>query len=629
MGFQQGLSGLNAAAKNLDAIGNNVANAGTVGFKSSQAQFADVYAASLSGGGAGQIGLGTKTANVAQQFTQGNISATNNPLDVAINGGGFFRLDTNGSISYSRNGQFQRNKDGFIVSSTGAKVTGYGVDPSSGAIVATNPAPVSLPTSDLSPQETGGSASAAGAKMAVNLDSREALPVTATFNPLDPTSYNRSSPITVYDTLGNPHVLSMYFTKTATAGTWNLNANVDGTGLNVPAAAAVVNANTLAVGTGGSAGISAAVTAIQAAGTGWTVGMAAYDNATTAATAAAAATAALPAVTTAQINAAVTAAQASSAAALAMARSAVSSAMTQVTTAAASVIADTTPASGAQAALANAASLSATAASAALAAMSTPPTAAEIATAAAAAAAASTAATAMDTTGLLAATTTAVNFAKAQASAASLAITAAQAAQAAATLTTVPGATLSTTQLVFNTSGQLLTTMPLSISLDLAGVSTALGTANSAATPLAFNLDFTGTSQYGSVFGVNALSQDGFSSGRLNGFNIGSDGVVQGRYSNGQSRSLGQIVLANFTNPNGLKPLGNNQWAETPDSNQPLIGTPGSGSLGVMQSASVEESNVDLTAELVNMITAQRLYQANAQTIKTQDSIMQTIVNLR
>lgn len=549
MGFQQGLSGLNAAAKNLDAIGNNVANAGTVGFKSSQVQFADVYAASLSGGGAGQIGLGTKTASVSQQFTQGNISATNNPLDVAINGGGFFRLDTNGSISYSRNGQFQLNKDGFIVSSTGAKVTGYGVNASSGAIVATNPAPVSLPTSDLPPQATGGSASAAGAKMAVNLDSREALPVTATFNPLDPTSYNRSTPITVYDSLGNPHVLSMYFTKAATAGTWNLNANVDGTALNVPANYAAVSTNTAALGTGGAVGVNTRAGAVQAA---WAAGSAPYVAATNVLNAAAAASTAVtnlgPAPSTAAlINAAVAAAKTSAAAMAAMNAAVIAS----------------PPAAGAQT------------------------------TEAAATLAANTAA------------------------------------QSAVSGVTTPGATLSATQLLFNTSGQLLTTMPLSISLDLAGVSTALGTTNSAATPLAFNLDFTGTSQYGSVFGVNALSQDGFSSGRLNGFNVGSDGVVQGRYSNGQSRSLGQIVLANFTNPNGLKPLGNNQWAETPDSNQPLIGTPGSGSLGVMQSASVEESNVDLTAELVNMITAQRLYQANAQTIKTQDSIMQTIVNLR
>ncbi|MEN6628445.1 MAG: flagellar hook-basal body complex protein, partial [Sulfuricella sp.] len=123
MSFQQGLSGLNAAAKNLDAIGNNVANAATVGFKTSQAQFADVYAASLSGSGASQIGLGTKVAAVAQQFTQGNITASNNPLDVAINGGGFFRLDNNGAISYTRNGQFQLDKSGNIVTSSGAKIT--------------------------------------------------------------------------------------------------------------------------------------------------------------------------------------------------------------------------------------------------------------------------------------------------------------------------------------------------------------------------------------------------------------------------------------------------------------------------------------------------------------------------
>jgi flagellar hook protein FlgE len=92
---------------------------------------------------------------------------------------------------------------------------------------------------------------------------------------------------------------------------------------------------------------------------------------------------------------------------------------------------------------------------------------------------------------------------------------------------------------------------------------------------------------------------------------------------------LGQVVLANFANPNGLQPLGNNMWAETATSGNPLVGTPGSGSLGVLQSSAVEDSNVDLTAELVNMITAQRVYQANAQTIKTMDAAMQTLVNLR
>jgi flagellar hook protein FlgE len=104
---------------------------------------------------------------------------------------------------------------------------------------------------------------------------------------------------------------------------------------------------------------------------------------------------------------------------------------------------------------------------------------------------------------------------------------------------------------------------------------------------------------------------------------------VLGRYTNGQTRAQGQIVLANFTSPNGLQPLGGNSWGETPGSGAPLVGAPATGSLGVLQSGATEDSNVDLTAELVNLITAQRVYQANAQTIKSQDSVLQTLVNLR
>ena len=150
-----------------------------------------------------------------------------------------------------------------------------------------------------------------------------------------------------------------------------------------------------------------------------------------------------------------------------------------------------------------------------------------------------------------------------------------------------------------------------------------------ATTTLSFNLNLGGSTQYGNIFGINSIAQDGYTSGRLAGLSVASDGTIQGRYSNGQTRDLAQVVVGNFTNPNGLTSLGNNQWSETANSGQPLIGEPGSGSLGVIQSAAVEESNVDLTAELVNMITFQRAYQANAQTIKTQDSILQTLVNLR
>ncbi len=146
---------------------------------------------------------------------------------------------------------------------------------------------------------------------------------------------------------------------------------------------------------------------------------------------------------------------------------------------------------------------------------------------------------------------------------------------------------------------------------------------------LAINMDFSGMTQFGSGFGVNTLEQDGFASGQLSGFSIGADGIVLGRYSNGQSQKLGQVALANFTNPQGLQPLGNARWSETPSSGTPLVGAPGTASLGALQSAALEDSNIDLTAELVNMITAQRVYQANAQSIKTQDAVLQTLVSMR
>jgi flagellar hook protein FlgE len=147
--------------------------------------------------------------------------------------------------------------------------------------------------------------------------------------------------------------------------------------------------------------------------------------------------------------------------------------------------------------------------------------------------------------------------------------------------------------------------------------------------PLAFNLDFTGTTQFGSDFGVNALAQDGYTSGRLTGFAVGADGAIRGSYSNGEFLTLGQVALANFANPQGLEMRGNNTWTESAASGAALVGVPNTGGLGVLQSGAVEDSNVELTSELVNMITAQRIYQANAQTIKTQDQLLQTIVNLK
>lgn len=559
MSFQQGLSGLNTSAKNLDVIGNNIANSSTVGFKTSQAQFADVYAASLSGAGATQIGLGTKVATVVQQFTQGNISATNNPLDIAVNGGGFFRMDYNGSVTYTRNGQFQMDKDRYIVNASGAKLTGYGVDPTTGQIVRTNPVPILISSADLNPQATGASVNGTGVEVGLNLDSRAMQPASSAFSFSDPTSYNSSTSLTIYDTLGNPNVLSWYFVKTATPGVWDIHANVNNAPATV-ASYATVLAQVQAVDTGGAANVDVVRTAAvnSATWTGAVVPAAVTTAATTLASAIATADAAEAALVAAGASASRTQIDAA-----ATATASVASAMASLNTAI----------------QANSASVDGAGANPTL------------------------------------ATTLSPNATTASA--------------AASTAANVPAVTLAQTTLSFNTSGQLTTAMPFAVTVDLAGIAAAQGATNSAASPLVFNTNFTGSTQYGATFGVNTLTQDGYSSGRLSGFSAGSDGIILGRYSNGQSRNLGQVVLANFPNAQGLKPLGNNQWAESSESNQPLVGTPGSGALGLLQAAAVEESNVDLTAELVNMITAQRVYQANAQTIKTQDSVMQTLVNLR
>jgi flagellar hook protein FlgE len=177
----------------------------------------------------------------------------------------------------------------------------------------------------------------------------------------------------------------------------------------------------------------------------------------------------------------------------------------------------------------------------------------------------------------------------------------------------------------------LTSATPISLSVDLTAIGLAQNpiVSNSATTPLNFTLDLEDATAFANPFSVSRLVQDGYSSGRLANFAIGDDGIITGHYSNGQTKALGQIVLANFDNVNGLTSDGANQWSETFASGAAIINTPGTGSVGNLQSAALEDSNVDLTSMLVEMITNQRIYQANAQTIKTQDQILQTMVNLR
>ena len=505
MSFQQGLSGLNGAAKQLDVIGNNIANASTVGFKGSQAQFADVYANSLNGAGGNQAGIGVKVSQIAQQFTQGNIEASNNPLDIAINGAGFFRTEVSGATQYSRNGQFSLDKNGFMVNAQGAKLTGFAAAPG-GAILAGSPSPIQISTADLKPVATS------RVDTEINLDSGSAIPVTAPFNANDPTSYNKQTPIDVYDSLGNPHVMSTFYVKTG-GGEWDIYTAVDGVEITNQAVAAAAQDDPAA--------------------------MTARDNFQTAASTP-------PGDTSSQ--------------AIAYAQ------------AAANAVKNDAAAAGA-----------------------TPATLAAIQAAA-------------DSAG----TTVGINPDGIDA--------------LIAAAVEVPA--VRTGFLRFDTSGALSSaamspqTLPLTINLP---IFPSTGSDNT----LTLKLGFANSTQYGAVTSEKKTTQDGYTAGQLQRFSAGSDGTILGQYSNGQSLALGQVVLANFANPNGLTPLGNNAWAETAASGNPLVGTPNSGSLGVLQSSAVENSNVDLTAELVNMITAQRVYQANAQTIKTQDSVLQTLVNLR
>ncbi|OGT04042.1 MAG: hypothetical protein A2143_08620 [Gallionellales bacterium RBG_16_57_15] len=630
MSFQQGLSGLNSSAKQLDVIGNNVANAGTVGFKQSQAQFADMYAASLAGGGAAQVGTGSKVAAIVQQFTQGNITNTSNSMDMAISGQGFFRLiDQGGSVMYSRNGQFQVDKDGYVVNNQGHKLSGYLPD-ASGVIIPGQPLPILLNAADLAPRQT------ASVVIGANLDSRAATPVNPTFNPVDPTSYNSSTSLTVYDSLGASHVGSLYFQRQVIAPTSAPGIIAAGaTTATLASTAGMGVGNTITLPGAGGAGPSTTSPAIIAASAttatvASAVGLAVGDNITLPGAGAAG-----PA-TTDTLGTAIgaTTVTVGSAAGLAVGDNiaiagnpgavTITGIAGNVLTFAPATTAITAPGAAVTSTKALVATITGIAGNVLT--FGTATTTATLANATIT----STKALTTTITGIAG---NVVTFAPATTTATLAGATIASNAGSANWNTyfaidgvLVPVAGTALTTLTFNTLGQLASTTPASVPLGTMA-SAAFTPTGAAAQTVTFN--FSQISQYGGNFGVNSLTQDGYSSGRLSGFNTSSDGTIQGRYSNGQSRAMGQILLANFTSPQGLQPMGNNEWVESAASGGPLIGTPGSSSLGVLQSSAVEESNTDLTAELVNMITAQRVYQANAQTIKAQDQVLQTLVNLR
>ena len=181
----------------------------------------------------------------------------------------------------------------------------------------------------------------------------------------------------------------------------------------------------------------------------------------------------------------------------------------------------------------------------------------------------------------------------------------------------------------FDSSGQIPTaSLPFQVSiaawtpLDSTGVSVGANTE-------AITIDMSNLSQFGNDFAVTNIEQDGFTTGQLSGIEVGDSGIVFGRFSNGQSRALGQIALATFSNVSGLQPQGGSVWSESFDSGPGVLTAPGTSGTGAVVSGALEDSNVDISQELVNMIVAQRNFQANAKMIQTEDTITQAIINLR
>ncbi len=401
MPFRVALSGLNAASTDLNVTANNIANANTLGFKGSRAEFADVFAV-----GAAEIGNGARLANVSQSFSQGGIDFTDRSLDLAISGEGFFTVSDNGAIVYSRVGAFGVDREGFVVNRQDQRLqifpsTNNGNNFNTGTL-----SDLRLATTDSPP------AASTMAEFGINLPANAQPPAVGVFDPNNGSSFNHSTAITVFDSLGATHTATVYFVKTATPNTWDSYFYIDGT--------AVGGAN----------------------------------------------------------------------------------------------------------------------------------------------------------------------------------------------------------QLQYSNFGVLTT--PATGTLTLPPYTPATGAAD-----INLTLNYAQSTQFGGEFGVNLRNQDGFSAGRLAAIDVDSEGVIFARFTNGRSDPLGQIALSNFANAQGLAQVGDTSWTETFTSGDAIRGAAGTGSFGLIQSGALEASNVDLTEQLVNMITAQRNFQANAQMISTADQVTQTIINIR
>ncbi|POF38989.1 flagellar hook protein FlgE [Pseudomonas laurylsulfativorans] len=442
MSFNIGLSGLFAANKQLDVTGNNIANVATTGFKSSRAEFEDVYSATRLGTGSKTIGNGVRLANVSQQFRQGDVNNTGNVLDMGIQGNGFFVLSNSGSLTYTRAGTFKTDKDGYVTNSDGtSRLQGYGVD-SNGKIVNGVLTDLRIDTSNLAPKSTSSVSST------INLNSTApVIDQTVAANKFDPSkteTFSKSFSTPIFDTQGNQHTMDQYMVKTG-ANTWDTYTLIDGRNPD-----------------GSDPTVTAPVASTMS----------------------------------------------------------------------------------------------------------------------------------FDSTGKLTSVSTPVS-----------------------PPTTPPTSVISSDLKITNWTPGSVTN----------GVWTANG---ASADPAGLTIAMSNTTQFNADTARSIPSQNGYATGQITNLTIDGSGLLLANFSNNQTKPIGQISLASFTNEQGLQPVGGTGWRETYTSGIPGYDVPETGTLGSIVSNSLEESNVNLTNELVDLIKAQSNYQANAKTISTQSTIMQTIIQM-
>ncbi len=817
MPFDTALSGIRAASSDLSITGNNIANASTTGFKSSRAEFGDVYATSVLGAGSNPIGSGLRLQDVSQQFTQGSVAFTENEMDLAVNGNGFFVVQNNGEQFYTRAGAFGVDRDGYITNNIGARLQGFPADDNGNIsglqddvqIQTSNLAPrlttlveslLNLDASEPVLQSTGTSFSTEGNSIGVarigfedstttTLDTANfSLPLATDFSStnlsfdveLNASSGNNGSVSVVLNTAaGVPATISTFNDLRTLAGVINaqifspaapatpidvqvsavdqgggnyalqftslqdgegsqirlLNGNATAADLNIPVGAATAvsvagipavdngypsqtveivdpdgsivpftsaagaSAATIASGLNSLAGVSATAETqlrfvaanytnsngnLEVTINGVTLSRPTLDsmgdeiNSLTSST--------LPGIS-AEIDASTGDLIVTSSVGDDLRISIESvddgdsveilgnpnapSEILEVDTNAALTIANATAASGNSIVVGGAIDI--VLAEGYVAQNPMPPSIGLFGPLTTAAfsdvvlnqfdptdQATYNSATSMNIFDSLGNSHVLTQYFVRQEYDANdpttfpnhwvmyVQIDGQDVGDPDTTLPP-PQNTLPTRagfNVRFNQDGSLNTLFTDDILISNWTPLDKDGNQNGALTPLNvlaggslnipepptssnFVIDLTGTTQRGSVFSVGDVDQNGYTTGRLSGLNIDDSGIIFARFTNGESQVLGQIILADFANNQGLQPVGDSMWAENFESGQPTIGTPGSAALGAIQAGALEESNVDLSEELVGLIIAQRNFQASAKTIETADQVTQTIINLR